>query len=329
MALHHITRLALSFSLSVLGVLALGDPADVAAQTSAFRSGVDIVPLTVTVTDAAGKYVAGLTGADFAVFEDGVQQSLSFFASGQVPVDVMFVLDTSGSMSADMSLVRDSANGLVRALREGDRGAVVAVNTSVAIPQRLTTDHERIAAAINALAPSGTTAIYDALYIALRELARDRRQHSEVRRQVLVLLSDGLDNASHVSADDVADVARGAGVSIYVIALKGANISISGAPRDLGAARAAYSMRAIARDAGGRIFHPTMATELPAVYGAIARELTSQYDLGYVPTKPGGDGAFRRIAVRVLPPTRAVARTRSGYHAARSDQIDAGQVLRM
>jgi VWFA-related protein len=122
------TPAPVALSLSVVGALALGDPADVAAQTSVFRSGVDIVPLTVTVTDAAGQYVTGLTGADFAVFEDGVPQSLSFFSSGEVPVDVMFVLDTGSSMSADMSLVRDSAHGLVRALREGGRGAVVAVN---------------------------------------------------------------------------------------------------------------------------------------------------------------------------------------------------------
>ena len=285
-----------------------------------------MVPLTVTVTDTAGQYITGLAGADFAVFEDGVPQSLSFFASGEVPVDVALVLDTSGSMSANMPLVRDAANGLVRALREGDRGAVVAVNASVAIPQRLTTDRERVAAAINALAPSGPTAIYDAVYIALSEFVRERRQHSEVRRQVLVLLSDGLDNASHVSPGDLEDLAKRAGVSVYVIALKGLDLPIPGAPEHLEAKEAAYAMRAIARDAGGRIFYPTNATELPAVYRAIAQELASQYDLGYVPTRPGGDGAFRRITVRVLRPTSTIARTRSGYHAARSPvQIHAGQ----
>jgi Ca-activated chloride channel family protein len=226
-------------------------------------------------------------------------------------------------MGTDLPLLRHAAKGLVRALREGDRAAVVAVNTSVTFPRRFTADHESVEAAIDALATSGLTAIYDALYIALKEFARERRQRSEVRRQVLVLLSDGLDNASHVSADDVEDQARRAGVSIYVIALKGT--SLSGAPRDLEARRAGYAMRAIALDSGGWIFYPTNAAELPDIYGAIARELASQYELGYVPTKPGGDGAFRRITVRVLPPRSAVARTRSGYYAARSSgQIHAG-----
>jgi hypothetical protein len=77
-------------------------------------------------------------------------------------------------------------------------------------------------------------------------------------------------------------------------------------------------MRALAQDAGGLIFVPTTATELPAIYDAIARELANQYDLGYVPAKPGGDGAFRRIAVRILPPSRGVTRARSGYYADRT-----------
>jgi VWFA-related protein len=76
-------------------------------------------------------------------------------------------------------------------------------------------------------------------------------------------------------------------------------------------------MRTLAQDAGGRIFFPTMAAELPAIYRSIAQELASQYDLGYVPAKSGSDGKFRRVAVRVLPPTSAAARTRSGYYSTR------------
>jgi hypothetical protein len=110
-------------------------------------------------------------------------------------------------------------------------------------------------------------------------------------------------------------------VNIYVIALRGSYRPAPGLPRDLIAERASYTMRALAQDAGGRLFLPTTAKELPAIYGAIARELASQYDLGYVSAKPGSDGAFRRIAVRVLPPTSATARTRSGYHAVRGTAL--------
>jgi len=304
------------FVLPLVGVLTLGRSSDADAQ-SVFRSRVDMVPLTVTVTDSAGRYVSGLTERDFAVFEDGVRQSLSFFASERLPVDVALVLDVSASMSTAMPLVRQAADGLIRALRTGDRAAVVAVNTSVGMPQRFTADHERAAAAIAALHCTGSTAVYDGVYITLKEFARERRDRTEVRRQVLVLLSDGLDNASHVSADEMADLARRVGASIYVVALKDPTLQAQGALPEFEQQRATYAIRALAQDAGGRIFFPTATSELPAVYGAIARELANQYDLGYVPARPGGDGAFRRIGVRVLPPASGIARTRSGYQPPR------------
>ena len=150
-----------------------------------------------------------------------------------------------------------------------------------------------------------------------KEFARERGDRAEVRRQVLVLLSDGLDNASHVSADEMADLARRVGASIYVVALTDPILQAHGTLREREPQRATYAIRALAQEAGGRIFFPTSTTELPAVYGAIARELASQYDLGYVPARPGGDGRFRRIGVRVLPPASGVARTRSGYQPPR------------
>jgi Ca-activated chloride channel homolog len=303
-------------SLLMAGVVAVNASSDTGAQ-GVFKSGVDMVPLTVTVMDASGKYVRGLTERDFAVFENGVQQSLSFFASEPVPVDVALVLDVSGSMAADMPRVREAAKGLVNSLRPCDRAAVVAVRTFVGIPQQFTTDHERVTAAIDVLGSSGSSAVYDGLYIALKEFARERREHAEARRQVLVLLSDGLDNASHVSADEMADAARRAGVGIYIVALTSPAAQALGSAWNVAQDRATYTMRALAQDSGGRIFFPTAPTELAAVYGAIAREFASQYDLGYVPARPG-DGTFRRIAVRVLPPANGIARTRSGYHAVRS-----------
>lgn len=307
----HVAFLLVVFALMVAG------SADSKAQDSTFKSGVEMVPLTVTVTDGAGNYVSGLSQRDFAVFEDGVLQPLSFFASGSVPVDVAFVIDTSSSMSTDLMLVQRAAKGLVRALREGDRGAVVSVNSVIDMPQRLTTDHAAVAAAIDGLRTSGATALYDGVYIALKEFAREQRDRTSVRRRVLVLLSDGVDNVSHVAADEVTELAKRVDVSVYVIASKGPTPVPTAASRDPKLQRAAFTMRQLAQDAGGRIFFPTVADDLPAIYQAIAQELTSQYDLGYVPAQSTGDGKFRRVSVRVLPPTSAVARTRSGYYSTR------------
>jgi Ca-activated chloride channel family protein len=306
------TRLALA---AALGTLAVGNPARAGAQQSTFKSGVEMVPLTVTVTDAKGKHVAGLTGGDFTVLEDGVAQPLSFFATAEVPVDVALVIDASSSMSGDLPLVQKAACGLVRTLRASDRGAVVEVKDAVRIPQPLTSDHGQIETTIRALRPSGNTALYDGLYVMLKEFDRGRRANREVRRQALVLLSDGLDNTSHLLFEDVMELARRVGVNIYVIALRGESARLPRAEQDDGVLHAEYAMKTVARETGGRAFFPRTSSELPAIYDTIALEIASQYELGYVPARPDTNGAFRRVAVRMAPATAALARTRSGYYA--------------
>jgi Ca-activated chloride channel homolog len=309
-------RLPPAFVFAVTG-LALVGSTQLSAQKP-FKSGIEMVPLTVTVTDPAGKYVTGLADSDFTVVEDGVQQPLSFFASDHVPLDVALVLDTSGSMRADLPLVRSAALGLVHTLRDNDRGAVVEVKNTAGIPQPFTSDRARLEEAIRGLAASGSTALFDGVYVVLKEFERQRQANQEVRRQVLVLLSDGMDTQSRLGFDDVMDAARRAGVNIYIIALTGKVALVPRAERDSDALRAEYNMGAMARESGGRTFFPKAARELPGIYTAIAQELASQYELGYIPVRPGGDGAFRRVMVRIAPGVNALARTRAGYYALRA-----------
>jgi Ca-activated chloride channel family protein len=297
-----------------LTLFALGSSPTLDAQKP-FKSGIEMVPLTVTVTDASGKYVTGLADSDFTVVEDGVQQPLSFFASDHVPLDVALVLDTSSSMRADLPLVQGAALGLVHALRDNDRGSVIEVKNTAGIAQPFTSDRAAIEQAIRRLAASGSTALFDGVYVVLKEFQRERQMNQEVRRQVLVLLSDGLDTQSRLGFDDVMEAARRAGVNIYVIALTGKTALIPRAERDSEVLRAEYNMGAMARESGGRTFFPKTARELPGIYTAIAQELASQYELGYIPVRPGGDGAFRRVMVRLGPGVNALARTRSGYYA--------------
>ncbi len=305
-------------ALVACGTLAVHGPAPVDAQSPQFTSGVAMVPLTVTVTDTTGKYITGLTGNDFKVFEDGVEQPISFFACDEVPVDVAIVVDTSGSMRADLPLVQSAAIGLVGKLRASDRGAVVEVRDNAGIRQPFTGDRTLMERAIRTLSTSGSTALYDGLYVVLREFERERRAALQVRRQALVLLSDGLDNTSRLGFDDVMELARRVGVNIYVVAMRGDVVLVPRGTRDGSLFLAEYTMGAVARESGGRMFFPKSARELPAIYTAIAEELASQYELGYMPERPGGDGAFRRVAVRVPPQTNGLARTRSGYYASRT-----------
>lgn len=281
------------------------------AQGVIYRSGVQMVPLTVTVTDTSGDYVTGLTRADFTILEDGVPQHLAFFSAGTVPIDVVLVLDTSGSMMADMPLVRTAARGLIERLRPGDRGAVLTANNRVTIPQPFTVSHADVAAAVDGVPARGATALYDGVYIALREIVRERRDETGIRRQVLVLLSDGVDNASHVTMEQLTETVRRVGASIYAIVMSGQSHGDPRVVRQRDQAR--FDMRALATESGGRTFEVNHASELPAIYQSISDELASQYDLAYVPAERIGDGDFRRVTVRVRVPARA--RTRSGYVA--------------
>ena len=213
-------------ALVVLTALAVRGPASLDAQGPLFKSGIDMVPLTVTVTDASGKYVTGLTGDDFTVLENGVEQPLSFFACADVPLDVALVLDTSASMRADLPLVQSAAIGLVRKLRASDRAAVVEIKDFARMPQPFTGDLALVDRAIRGLSAAGDTALYDGLYIALKEFERERKAAVQVRRRALVVLSDGLDTRSHLAFDEVLDLARRAGVNIYVVELKGELASV-------------------------------------------------------------------------------------------------------
>jgi Ca-activated chloride channel family protein len=292
----------------------LGITAAVPARAQ-FRSGVEMVPLTVTVTDPAGRFVPNLTAGDFTILEDGKAQQLSTFATVEAPVDLTMLIDTSSSMHQDLRLAQEAASGLTRSLRSGDHAGVMGVATSVSKKQEVTADLSRVEEAIRSLQASGATAIYEAIYVALREFQVARRAATNVRRQAIVLLSDGLDTASHIPFEHVLDSVRRGDVTIFVIQLE-RNGKL---PMDVDDSRyafeARFAMRALARDSGGRFFTAQAATELPAIYNAIARELGNQYVLGYVPARQGGDGAFRRIAVHVRHPQGTHARTRAGYYA--------------
>ena len=293
------------------GCLVLLTVAATAAHAQVFRSGVDMVGLTVTVTDTRGQEITGLTADNFAVYEDGVQQQVSLFGSDNVPVDVALVIDTSSSMQAVQPAVKKGALALLAKLRDGDRALVVDVKHRIRIRSGLQADLSRAAAAIDALEPKGSTALYDGLYMALKEFARERRQRPEMRRQALVVFSDGLDNASHVPFEDVSLLARALDVTIYTITIQEGQLPHLGAE----VRRAMWEMRALTVETGGRAFVPSKAPELPAVYDIIARELVNQYTLAYVAPSLEQKQALRRISVKLNPPAQGVPRTRTSYLA--------------
>jgi Ca-activated chloride channel family protein len=284
------------------------------AQQTTFRSGIDLVALSVVVTDAHDRFVAGLTQADFSVVEDGVPQELSFFSANPVPMDVALLLDTSASMIDKMSVVHEAAIGFLSGIRPGDRVTVVDIKDGVRVRHPLDDNLEAARAAVRATTARGGTALYNGVYMTLKEMVRHRRKTEEIRRQAILVLSDGDDTASLVGFDDVMEAAKQSGIAIYTISLRTTLQKLLAHDRRT-AVSGEYAMRALAQETGGRSFFPAVATELASVYGVIADELANQYALGYISTNPRKDGVYRRVSVKVSQPD-VRTRTRSGYLAA-------------
>lgn len=287
-----------------------------------FRTGVDLVALNVVVTDKQQKYVTGLTAQNFAVYEDGVQQDVSFFAAKDVPLDLAILLDTSASMTDKMSTMQAAAVGFAQTLRPGDRLSVVDIKDGVHILHPLDGDIAAASAAIRSTVPRGGTALYNGLYTSLKDMVKQRRLNGEVRRQAIVVLTDGDDTASVMTYDDVMDVAKQAGIAIYTITLHSQYESL----RPVTTARAYFStgdfsMKSLAQETGARAFFPTSINDLASIYSSIAEELATQYALGYTSKNPKRDGAYRRVIVRVLDPAGAQTRTRNGYQGARAEHV--------
>ena len=284
-----------------------------------FKSGIDVVALNVVVTDRKRNFVTGLKPQDFAVYEDGVKQDVSFFAATAVPLDLAILLDTSASMTDKLRTVQQAATSFAATLRPGDRAMVVDIKDATRILQPLTADVAAVDAAISHTVAKGGTALYNGLYLTLKELTKQRRLEDDVRRQAIVVLSDGEDTASLVAFDDVMAQAKEANIAVYTIMLKSAY-----RPPPVSAREARYfsesdfAMKSLAQETGARSFFPEAIGDLTGVYSSIAQELASEYALGYIPKNPLQDGRYRRLVVRVEDHPDASPRTRSGYLAPRA-----------
>ena len=278
-------------------------------QTPSFRVGVDIVSLNVTVVDGQSRYITDLDQGDFAVFEDGVKQDVSFFNRRQQPIALSLLLDSSASMEDKLETLQTAAVNFVRKLKPSDMAQVIDFDSRVEVRQGFTAKQGDLEAAIFQTASGGSTSLHNAIYIALKELRKVKAGSEEdVRRQAIIVFSDGEDTSSLVSFDEVLDLAKRSETSIYTIALRGADTQTRGFRE------AEFILRQLAQETGGRAFFPVKVEDLNGVYAQIADELASQYTLGYTSRNARRDGAWRRIVVQVLKPS-LTPRTKRGYYA--------------
>jgi Ca-activated chloride channel homolog len=283
--------------------------AHVQEQQKLFRSAIDIVSLNVTVVDAQHRYITDLTEDDFAVFEDGTRQELTYFNRTSLPIALSLLIDTS--MESRMQFAQDAAIGFARKLRSQDLAQVIDFDSRVTVLQGFTSNGDDVERAIRSTTAGGSTSLHNALYISLKELEKIKPQSAdEVRRRAIIVLSDGEDTSSLVSYEEVLELAKRSETAVYTIALQAKD-----GPQTKGFREAEFVLRQFALETGGRSFFPARPEDLRNVYGQIADELSSQYSLGYTSSNPRQDGRWRRIAVQVARP-QTTARTKRGYYAA-------------
>lgn len=302
-----------------------------------FSTSVDLVTLNVAVRERKRAFVDGLEANDFAVYEDGVAQQLTFFSGEAVPLDLTMLVDVSASMKATLPLVRTAAAELVRALRPGDRAAVAAFDARLQVLQPYTGDRGALDRAIGVIEPGGNTALYTALYVALNELgasgsaasasaasapaatapapaaafagppAGSAPADATPRRHALVVISDGVDTASLVDFDRVLDLARRTGVAVYIVQLGQYSVK----QKDVEAMR--FELTSLARETGAQAFFPLDGKTVPTICREIADDLSHQYTLGYVSSLPVEGETFRRVTVVVPGRPGVRLQTRTGY----------------
>jgi Ca-activated chloride channel homolog len=304
----------------VLGV-ALAAWAAVASPTSSqeeqvqedryqFRVTVDLISLSVTVTDARSRFVTELLQKDFSVYEDGISQEISVFSQENLPIRMLLLVDTSASMDEKMTFAQEAAVNFVKTMKADDLTEVIEFGSKPRTLQPFTADTEKLARAIRMTQAGGTTSLYNALYIALKNLSRRRE---DIRRQAIVVLSDGEDTSSLVSFEQVMELTKDTDVVIYTISLRKASTR-----RGRAFSEAEHVLKKLAEETGGQWFFPNEIQELDSVYERIANELKSQYNLGYVSNNPKRDGSWRRVVVQTAIPD-LIVRTKLGYYAPRAN----------
>jgi VWFA-related protein len=265
----------------------------------------NLILVPVTVNDPINRPVSGLEKENFRVFEDNVEQEIAQFAMDDEPIAVGLVFDTSGSMGNKLTRSRMAASQFFRISNPEDEFFLVEFDDSPHLQVHLTQDTGTIEQQLTFSKSKGSTALLDAVYLALHEM-----KNSKKNKKALLLITDGGDNHSRYSQREVTELVRESDVLIYSIGVFGGSDS----PEELGGPGL---LRHISEQTGGRMFEAN-SVELPDIAKKIGIELRNRYILAYSPKNQARDGKYHRITVKVLPPRglpKLQAHWRLGYNA--------------
>jgi VWFA-related protein len=270
-----------------------------------FRSDTRLVVLHASVIDKSGQFITNLPQRAFRVFENNVEQQIKLFKREDIPVSLGIVIDNSGSMRMKRQKVESAALALVKESNPRDEVFVVNFNDEAFLDTPdFTSDLKVLEQALTKIDSRGGTAMRDALRMSIDHV----KEKGKKDKKVLLVVTDGDDNNSNTSLEDLVRAAHNSEVVIFAIGILGEEER-----RD--ARRARRALSSICDASGGQAYFPRELADVEKIAHEVAREIRSQYVIAYTPSNAALDGTFRQIKVTAQGPGRPVVRTRSGYYA--------------
>lgn len=286
--------------------------ADKPSPNQTLKVDVDLTLVNATVTDPLNRYVSGLEQEHFQVWEDKIEQKISYFSSEDVPLSLGMIFDVSGSMKDKISTSRDAAVTFLKTGNPDDEYFLVEFANRPEVASDFTTDISKLQSKIIFTPAKGMTAMYDAVYVGLEKLKTGNNP-----KKALLLITDGEDNRSRYTFQNVKDFVKEQDVQIYAIGITDEWNS------QLSAGRTGRAMlEELADLTGGRAFFPDSVNELEDICTKIAIELKNQYVIGYHSTNAAKDGKWRKLRVKVNPPKgiqHLNVKSKAGYYAPMAD----------
>ena|SRR5579884_792018 len=273
------------------------------------RADVSMVLVPTHVTTERGTPVNDLDQNSFHVFEDGVEQPITYFAWEDAPVSVGFLLDSSASMRNKMRQASEAASEFFNTANKDDEFFLVEFNEKPKLLLPFTADAHLVSDRVSHVRPIGRTSLLDAVHLALVQM-----KHARNPRKALVIVSDGGDNRSRYTYAEIKDLMIEAGVQIYCMGIYDPEDQRKRTPEE---AFGPELMNELAQESGGKQFYADNPDQLPGIAEKIGEELRSQYVIGYAPANPERDGRYRHINVKLTPPKTSGldVRYRRGYYA--------------
>jgi Ca-activated chloride channel family protein len=278
------------------------------------------VDLYVSVSDKDGKLVSGLPQSAFKVFENNVQQPIKAFNQTDVPVSMGIVIDNSGSMRDKRANVSAASLALVKASNPSDEVFIIGFNDNAYMDQEFTSDPKALEAALDKYETRGGTAMRDAIHLALDYMkglcSTCSVKGAKRDKKVILVITDGDDNTSDETLEQLVREARQSGVLIYCIGL------LEDVPGEARSAKRA--LKSLSEASGGLDYYPKNLAEVEKVTPQIAKEIRNQYLIAYSPLNTALDGTYRKVEVKLTASGKPNVRYRTGYYAS-SDAQGAGK----